>query len=268
VTVATSPGASGRSGNPAFGERFEEYANPSLVVDRRMTVLGTALKSVFLLLVLIAGGAYGWASATAPVGQDAGSGYGNTTVTIPGGFWIVSLATLFLGIFIAVNPRLAGIGGIVYAALEGYLLGAISAMFDAQTEGIVGAAVLCTLGVFVVALFLYVTRIIKPTARLAFGVAAGIGGLLLMGMFVWVLAIFDWAWLYSDEFQTVGLVVGGLAIVLAALSLTLDFGTIEGGAQAGAPKFVEWYAAWGLMVTLIWLYITILRVLALLARNR
>ena len=97
---------------------------------------------------------------------------------------------------------------------------------------------------------------------------AGIGGLSLLYLFVWVLAIFDWGFLYSDQFRTVGIVVTVISVVLAALSLTLDFAFIEASVDGGAPKFMEWYAAYGLMVTLIWLYVTLLRLLALLARNQ
>ena len=145
-----------------------------------MTVAGVSIKTLVLLAVLIAGGAWGWASATAPVGVDLGSGYANTTVTIPGGFWLASFGAFFLGIIIAVQPRRAALLGILYAVCEGFCLGAISAMFDAQTEGIVGAAILSTMCVFVVALLLYVTRIIKPTQKLAFAVVAGLGGLCLL----------------------------------------------------------------------------------------
>ena len=156
----------------------------------------------------------------------------------------------------------------MYAVLEGFCLGAISAAFDAQTDGIVAAAILSTVAVFVVALFLYVTRIVKPTQKLAFAVIVGIGGLSLLYLFVWVLSIFNWGFLYSDQFRTVGIVVTVIAVILAALSLTLDFAFIEGCVDRGAPKFMEWYAGYGLMVTLIWLYITLLRLLALLARNQ
>ena len=88
----------------------------------------------------------------------------------------------------------------------------------------------------------------------------------LLYFFISIVSIFNWEWLYSDEFRTIGIVVSLIAIVLAALSLTLDFGTIEAGVDAGAPKFMEWYCGYGLMVTLIWLYITILKLLALLSR--
>ena len=103
---------------------------------------------------------------------------------------------------------------------------------------------------------------------MAFAVFAGILGLAFLYTFVFILSIFNWSWLYSDSFRTIGIVVTLIAIVLAALSLMLDFATIEAGVQVGAPKELEWYGAFGLMVTLVWLYISILKLLALLARNR
>jgi len=255
------------SGNPALRE--ETFASLSVAaIEKRMTVAGSAAKTLLFLVLVFVGGAWGWASATTPVATDLGEGYANTTVTIPGGFWLASFGALLVGIFCAMNPRSAALLGAIYAVLQGFCLGAISAAFDAQTEGIVGAAILATLAVFVVALFLYVTRIIRPTRKMAFGVAAGIGGLALLYFFVFVLSIFDWSWLYSDSFQTIGFIVSLAAVVLAALSLTLDFAVIERGAAAGAPKYMEWYSAYGLMVTIIWLYITLLRILAFLARNR
>src|SRR4249919_3166378 len=230
------------TGNPALSEKF---ASEYLVAPREqvttMTVAGTAIKTVVLLVFLLIGGSWGWSSATQSIPADIGTGYANTTVTIPGGFWLASFGAFFLGIFIAVQPLRAALLGVVYAVCGGFCLGAISAMFDAQTEGIVGAAVLSTLCVFVVSLFLYITRIIKPTQKLAFAVVAGLGGLCLLYFFVFIVSIFNWAWLYSDSFQTIGVIVTLFAIVLAALSLVLDFGTIDGGVRAGAPKEFEWY---------------------------
>jgi uncharacterized YccA/Bax inhibitor family protein len=256
-----------RSGNPALSEKFVE-TQLSAASTRSMTVGGVSFKTLILLIVLVAGGAWGWASAVKPVAVDIGGGYANTTVTIPGGFWLASFGAFFLGIMIVVQPRRAALLGVLYAVCEGFCLGAVSAMFDAQTDGIVGAAVLSTMCVFLVSLLLYVTRLVKPTRKLAFAVIAGMGGLALLYFFVFILSIFNWGWLYSDNFRTIGLVVTTLAIVLAALSLVLDFGTIEAGVQAGAPKEFEWYLAFGLMVTLVWLYISILKLLALLSRNR
>jgi uncharacterized YccA/Bax inhibitor family protein len=265
-TTATEPTRL-RSGNPALSEKFVE-SQLSTSSTRSLSVGGVSFKTLVLLVVLVAGGAWGWASAAQPVGVDLGQGYANTTVTIPGGFWLASFGAFLLGIAVVVQPRRAALFGALYAICEGFCLGAISAMFDAQTDGIVGAAVLATVCVFVVSLLLYVTRIIKPTQKLAFAVVAGLGGLALLYFFVFILSIFNWGWLYSDSFRSVGIVVTILAIVLAALSLVLDFGTIEAGVRMGAPKELEWYLAFGLMVTLVWLYISILKLLALLARNR
>ncbi len=130
------------------------------------------------------------------------------------------------------------------------------------------AAILSTVCVFVVSWLVYALGIIKPTQKLAFGVTAAIGGLCLLYFFVFIVSLFDWGWLYSDSVRTIGLVVTVISIVLAALSLTLDFGSINAGVEAGAPEFMEWYSAYGLMVTLIWLYLLMLRLLAVLSRNR
>ncbi len=257
----------GRSGNPALGDKFDE-AQRTVTSPGTMSIAGTAFTTAFLLLILLAGGAWGWSSAVDPTGLDLGAGYANTTVTIPGGFWLASFGAFLLGIYVIVNPGRAALPAMLYALAEGFVLGAISAMFDAQTEGIVGAAILATICVFLAALFMYVTRLVRPTQRMAFGVAAGIGGLCLLYLFVAVLSIFNWTWLYSDQFQTIGVVVNLLAVALAALSFTLDFAAIEAGVAAGAPRRLQWYAAYGLLVTLVWLYITMLRLLALLARNR
>jgi uncharacterized YccA/Bax inhibitor family protein len=258
-----------RSGNPALNEKFvASQLSPAVAAPRTMSVAGFSIKTMILLAFVIAGGAWGWASATEQVPDQLGGGIGDTTATIPGGFWLASFGAFFLGIFIVVAPKRAAVFGILYSVLQGYCLGAISASFEVQTEGIVSAAVLATLCVFIVALLLYVTRIIKPTQKLAFGVVAGMGGLGLLYFFVFVLSIFNWGWLYSESFRTIGLIVTVIAVVLAALSLVLDFGTVEAGVKAGAPKELEWYMAFGLVVTLIWLYLTVLRLLALLSRNR
>jgi uncharacterized YccA/Bax inhibitor family protein len=267
--TATAYASTDHSGNPAFSDRVtSEYLTASAEREATMTRGGVAIKTLINLVVLVVAGAWGWASATDSVGADMGGGYANVTVTIPGGFWLASFAAFFVGIFCSLNPRRAAVLGIIYAALEGYVLGAISAMFEAQTEGIVGAAVLSTVCVFFVAWLVYALGIIKPTQKLAFGVTAAMGGLALLYFFVFILSLFDWGWLYSDSFRTIGLIVTVFAIILAALSLTLDFGSIDAGVQAGAPKFMEWYSAYGLMVTLIWLYLLILRLLAVLSRNR
>ncbi|MDH4074454.1 MAG: Bax inhibitor-1/YccA family protein [Acidimicrobiia bacterium] len=257
-----------RSGNPALSDNFVQTQLAPAATARSMSVAGVSAKTLILLGFVVAGGVWGWASATQQIPPELGAGFADTTVTIPGGFWLASIGAFFLGIFIAVEPRRAGALGIVYALAQGFCLGAISAAFDAQTDGIVGAAVLSTVCVFLVALLLYVTGIVRPTQKLAFAVIAGIGGLMLIYFFVFVVSIFNWGWLYSESFRTVGLIITIISVILAALSLVLDFGTVAAGVEAGASKELEWYLAFSLMVTLIWLYITLLKLLALLARQR
>ncbi len=257
------------SGNPALSDTFVETQLRSAGAETStMSVTGVTVKTLIFLVFVVAGGSWGWASATSTVPPELGAGYADTTVTIPGGFWLASLGAFFLAIMITVAPGRAAVLGVLYAIAEGFVLGAISAAFDAQTEGIVGAAVLSTVCVFLVSLFLYVTRIVKPTQKLAFAVIAGMGGLMLLYFIVFVMSIFDWNWLYSDSFRTIGVVITIISVALAALSLVLDFGAIEMGVEAGAPKELEWYMAFSLMVTLIWLYITLLKLIALLTRNR
>jgi len=260
---------SASSGNPALSDGFVQTQLTSAGAGARtMSVAGISIKTLIFLVFVVAGGSWGWASATNEVPPELGTGYADTTVTIPGGFWLASLGAFFLAIMITVAPGRAAVLGVLYALAEGFVLGAISAAFDAQTEGIVGAAVLSTLCVFLVALFLYMTRIVQPTQKLAFAVIAGMGGLMLLYFIVFVMSIFNWSWLYSDSFRTIGLVITIVSVALAALSLVLDFGAIEMGVEAGAPKALEWYMAFSLMVTLIWLYITLLKLIALLTRNR
>ena len=224
------------SSNPVLSEKFVEN-HLSSRATRSMSVGGVSVKTIVLLIVLVAGGAWGWASATKPVAVDLGSGYANTTVTIPGGFWLASFGAFLLGIMIAVQPRRAALLGALYAVCEGFCLGAISAMFDAQTEGIVGAAILSTMCVFVVALLLYVTR--HHQAHPEAGVrrrrrdgrarrcstsscsscrsSTGAGST-------------------ATTSGPIGVVVTLIAIVLAALSLVLDFGTIEAGVPGRARR--------------------------------
>lgn len=136
MTQHARPESTLDSGNPALSdERLSAYVDPSSAVATAatMTVAGTAFKTLILLAVLVAGGAWGWASATEPVSSDLGSGFANTTVTIPGGFWLASFGALFVAIFLNLNPRRAALLGALYAVLEGYVLGAISAMYEARS---------------------------------------------------------------------------------------------------------------------------------------
>jgi uncharacterized YccA/Bax inhibitor family protein len=148
------------------------------------------------------------------------------------------------------------------------VVGVASRYYDAAYDGIVLQAVLATLSVFLVMLVLYTTRIVKVTPRFAMGVIAGMGGLLVLYATLWLLSLFgaNVAFLYQPT--PVGIVVSVGIVVLAALNLPLNFDFIERAAAVGAPRYMQWYGAFGLMLALIWLYLSILRFLALTRARR
>jgi uncharacterized YccA/Bax inhibitor family protein len=148
-----------------------------------------------------------------------------------------------------------------YAALEGMFLGGLSAMVEAQFPGIVLQAVGLTFGTLFALLAVYKSGLIKVTENFRLGVAAATGGILLVYLVSWILGFFGMSMplLHSSGWMGIGFSL--VIIVIAALNLVLDFDFIENAAERGAPKYVEWYAAFGLLVTLVWLYIEILRLL-------
>jgi uncharacterized YccA/Bax inhibitor family protein len=219
----------------------------------RMTMGGAMSATGVLFVVLLAFGAAGWAATpTSPVGE----------VQFPG--WLLlplfgALGVAFLTIF---KPHLARFTSFGYAALEGLVLGAISRVYDAQWNGIVVQAVLLTAAVFFGMLLLYSTHIVKVTDRMrrmvivaTFGVFLVYGVSLIASLFGASISFITGASLFSILFSVA--IVG-----LAAFNLMLDFDFIERGANAGLPKQMEWFAAFGLMVTLVWLYLEILRLLS------
>jgi uncharacterized YccA/Bax inhibitor family protein len=145
--------------------------------------------------------------------------------------------------------------------LEGLVLGGLSALAEAQFQGIVIQAVALTFGTFLALLLAYKTRLIRATENFKAGVVAATGGILLIYLATIILGFFGVQIPLIHQSGLVGIGFSVFVVIIAALNLVLDFDLVEQGAAAGAPKFMEWYAAFGLMVTLIWLYIEILRLL-------
>jgi len=145
------------------------------------------------------------------------------------------------------------------------LLGGISAVLEMQYSGIVMRAVALTLAVFMVMLFLYRSGVIKVTQKFAMGLFAATGGIALVYLVGFIGSFFGWQmpFLYGNSNISIGFSL--VIVAIAALNLVLDFAFIERAAESGAPKYMEWYGAFGLMVTLIWLYMEILRLLAKVA---
>ncbi len=174
---------------------------------------------------------------------------------------IVALVTVF-------KKTWAGITSPVYALLEGLFLGGISAIFEAQYPGIVIQAVALTFGTLFSLLLAYKSRLIKVTENFKLGVAAATGSIFLIYLANMLLGFFGIHMPFIHESGIIGIGFSLVVVVIAALNLVLDFDFIENGAASGAPKYMEWYAAFGLMVTLIWLYLEMLRLLAKLRSRK
>ncbi len=248
-----------KSSNPVFKENVfsRDYRSASEV----MTVNGTMNKTAIMLLLVIAAAIFTWnkffqAVATNP---EAGAAAVMPWLIVGGiGGLIATLVTVF-------RPQSAGISAPVYAVFEGLLLGGISAIFESMYGGIVMRAVLLTLAVFMAMLFLYRSGIIKVTRKLQMGIFAATAGIAVVYLVSFIGGFFgmEFSFLHGNSNFSIGFSL--VVVAIAALNLVLDFSFIENAAGSGAPKYMEWYGAFGLMVTLIWLYLEILRLLSKLA---
>jgi uncharacterized YccA/Bax inhibitor family protein len=236
-----------RSGNPTLTAK-------SFDVDRAygqeaMTIEGTVNKTGLSLLILLATAAVAW------------NGMIPREVLLPalflsliGGF-VVALVTTF-------KPVAAPFTTPLYAALEGVVLGSISTFYEARYPGIVINAVGLTFGTLAALLLAYRSGLIKATENFKLGVFAATGGIALLYMVSMVMGFFGRSIPFIHDAGPIGIGFSIFVVILAALNLVLDFDFIERGAAQGAPKYMEWYGAFGLLVTLVWLYLEILRLLA------
>ncbi len=248
-----------KSSNPVLKDNVfrRDYASSSEV----MTINGTMNKTALLLLLVIAGAVFTWNKFMAGLtfSPQAAQSAVLPWLAVGGiGGFITVLITVF-------RPQSSGISAPVYAVFEGVFLGGISAMFEASYSGIVMRAVLLTLGVFAAMLFFYRSGIIKVTRKFAMGVFAATAGIALVYFISFIAGMFgaNLGFLYGNSNLSIGISL--VVVGIAALNLVLDFSFIENAANAGAPKYMEWYGAFGLMVTLIWLYLELLRLLAKLS---
>ena len=224
------------------------------VRDGAMTVGGTAAATGVLLVVLVAAGVVGWNLVDVDsTGQN---------VNFPAWLLLPLFGALGVAILTAFKPHLARFTSPIYALLEGLVVGAISHVFDAQYDGIVIQAISATIAVFAVMLALYGLRIIRVTERFRrIVIGATLGVVILYGVSM-LLSLFGSTPSFIHDSSLLGIGLSIFVSGLAAFNLALDFDLIERGAKAGAPKYMEWYGAFGLLVTLVWLYLELLRLLA------
>ena len=242
--------------NPAMNEAIYRRAGPAAMPTEAMTIQGSVLKTAILVVILLATAAFTWAQAVAGATTIS---YGLLIAGSIGGF-IVALVTIF-------NPKASPFTAPLYAALEGLVLGAISAVFETIYPGIVIQALGLSIGVLVVMLFLYGTGIIRATEKFKIGVIAATGAICLVYLVSFVVSLFGSNIPYIHDSGPVGIGFSLVVVVIAALNLILDFDFIEQGVNQQAPKYMEWYGGFSLLVTLIWMYLEILRLLAKLRGN-
>jgi len=244
-----------RSGNPALKEStFLDLGSGTVVsrADGAMTLNGTINKTGLLLLLAVITAAFAWNQVEITAEGMTGGLY--VWGGLIGGF-ILAMVTVF-------KKQWAPVTAPMYALVEGFFLGGISAVFEARYPGIAFQAVLLTFGTLFALLMAYRSGLIKATENFKLGVVAATGGIALVYLATIVLGFFGIDIPMIHDNGIVGIGFSLFVVVIAALNLVLDFDFIETGVERGAPKYMEWYGAFGLMVTLVWLYIEFLRLLS------
>ncbi|MCA6449263.1 MAG: Bax inhibitor-1/YccA family protein [Chitinophagaceae bacterium] len=245
-----------KSGNPTLTEKmFDRSLHIESNMQGTMSVRGTINKFGFLLLMIIAGAAYSW-----HLFDQAQNGLMNTLmmVGIFGG--------LITAVAISFKPNWAPYLAPLYGLLEGLFVGGISAILNAafaeKYPGLVMQAVGLTFGVAMAVFLLYNFRVIRATEKFKSVIFAATLGIALFYLLTMILRLFgvNVSFMYDSSMLSIGISL--FVVAIAALNLILDFDMIEQGAERGAPKFMEWFGAFGLMVTLVWLYIEMLKLLS------
>jgi uncharacterized YccA/Bax inhibitor family protein len=219
-----------------------------------MTAGGTFAKAFVLFVVLMVGGVIGWSqSETSSVEID-----------IPGWTWLALLGAFALAMVCSFKPTSARLLSPIYALLEGIALGVISKAYEASWNGIVVQAILVTIAVFFVTLLLYTYEVVKVTRKFQMVVIGATFGVVLLYLFGFVMSLFGVDLTFWNEPSAFGIAVSVVIAGVAALNLFLDYEFIRQASASGAPAYMEWYGAFGITVTIVWLYIELLRLLSLL----
>ncbi len=255
-----------RTSNPALNEAVFRVHDAS--ATSAMTLQGTVAKTGILLSILVVAAGFTWHQAM--LGFDAGA----VAQTVPGtaalshvpqGIYGYIMGGAIVGLILAMitsfKPAVSPYTTPFYAAAEGVFLGGFSAMFEYIYPGIVPMAVTLTFGTLATLLTAYATRIIRPTEKFKLGIVAATGGICLFYLLSMVLGMFGVHVPLINQSGVVGIGFSLFVVGIAALNLVLDFDFIETGVANSAPKYMEWYGGFGILVTLVWLYMEILRLL-------
>jgi uncharacterized YccA/Bax inhibitor family protein len=238
-----------KTSNPALN--VNSFRVDQAVSGEAMTLAGTVNKTGILLICVVATAAWSWSRFFRASTSDAALPLG---IGLVGGF-VVAMVTIF-------KKEWSPITAPLYALLEGLALGGISAMFERRYHGIAIQAVGLTFGTLFVLLMAYQSGVIRVTEKFKLGVVAATGGIAVFYLAQFVLGFFGVHFAALNGSGLLGIGFSVVVVIVAALNLVLDFDFIESGVSAGAPKYMEWYGAFGLIVTLVWLYLEILRLLS------
>jgi uncharacterized YccA/Bax inhibitor family protein len=234
--------------NPLL-KRSESFTGTA---EETMSLNGTVNKTGILLLICMATAAYGWSSPE-----------------LRGGLLVVPLlAGLALSLVAIFKPATSPYVAPLYAACEGLVLGAISAVFNAKYPGIAANAILLTFSVLGLFLFLYATRIVRVTNGMKVAVFAATGAICVVYLIDMVLGFFGHSVGFIHGNGMLGIGISVVICAIAAFNFFLDFDAIEGFIRSGSPKYMEWYSGLALLITLVWLYLEILRLLSKLQARR
>jgi uncharacterized YccA/Bax inhibitor family protein len=218
-----------------------------------MSANGTFAKTFFLWFLLVVSGVFGWSQVNVDrVG----------TVTLPGWIFIPLFVALGFAIACIFAPKTGPVTAPLYAIAEGVFLGAISHLYEAQWSGIVVQAVLATLAVFVICLGLYVSGAVKVTNKFIFVVIAATAGIFMLYLVSFLLTLLGVDLTFWNDPSPLGIGISVVICFVAALNLFVDFEMIRRMVVAGAPKRMEWYGALGITVTIVWLYLEVLRLVS------
>lgn len=241
-----------QSNNPALNANTFNSRYTNVIGDNSvMTMNGTVNKSAILLAILIGAAIYPWYQIKT----------GNISMLMPmlligliGGL-VLSFVTIF-------KPSFSPITAPLYAIFEGVLLGAVSAIYDEKFHGIALQALMLTVGVLSLMLFLYRTKIIRVTEGFKIGMLCAMGAIGLLYFTNFILGLFGIHLSFMTDSSPLSIGLSCIIVGVASLNLILNFDVIETGVNAGSPKYMEWYGAFGLMLALVWLYMEILSLLA------
>ncbi len=239
-----------KTANPALNQNIFNNLRQSSMSSTTMTIQGTVNKTYISLGILVAAATFTWFNPS------------------PGLMLVGGIGGFITAIVTAFKKEWAPTTTPIYAALQGLLLGGVSVMLNQQYPGIVIQAIYLTFGTLFALLCAYASGKIRATENFKLGIIAATGGIAIFYFINMILSFFGMGISSVYGNGVIGIGFSVVVVVIAALNLVLDFDFIEQGARQGAPKYMEWYGAFGLMVTLIWLYVEILRLLAKLQSRR